>query len=695
MADLHVMYQPLGGGWVKLGTQTGGGRGVVAESIRLEGDRGEGGCLSASFKLKQDPRWIATQMEKATPIVVMDGAEPIWSGRIAETPMTFGEDDIEVGVNAQGWWQHLKDDCTDREWVIDDLSRFFDARQSAGAVLGTTGLYAAAQVQVGDGIITLMNPNGTVLSTNGRANAALDLGENNLARRIIVTYESSNIAANTSLTVGCGTTASITDPAHVGGGGGAVIANNAGASGTATVTPTTPSRFVILGLVTTLGHTAGADEWFKITSVKIFTDAADESGNASILKASTIIGETLDECCPNISPDRSRITTTALSLPQFPGSPGWRFAEELIRQANAPHGYLARLTPDPVPVFEYGPIPTDYRFVLGEGQYTLLEPAAQSLHGVANRVITEFEDAAGVRSYAESGGLENSLHYSQLSNGTFDVNTTGWSAAAGTLLRDTSPVYEGAGSLRMTSSGIGVSEAQTANEIAVAPSTEYRLKFAFYRRTALTVSSIRPTSNGATSLTQASSATELAALAAAMSAQAVNTWQVYTLRFRTNADTTNIGIFLQFTGSPATTAVANIDSVQITSELTTLLGRRGFQRTFLRPMSQRSTLATAEAIADLELDAAQFPPFKGTLGLVGRVNLKGGGSMDVSHIPGHGIGENVLISNLHDSNSQGLGRIGNITSAVYDHDKRMCVVGIDRDLRFISELRARLSLFAR
>jgi hypothetical protein len=148
MADLHVMYQPLDGGWVKLGTQSGGGRGVVAESIRLEGDRGEGGCLSASFRLKQDPRWIATQMEKATPIVVMDGAEAIWSGRIAETPMTFGEDDIEVGVNAQGWWQHLKDDCTDREWVVSDLSRWVDARSSSAAVL--TYASAIAQVTTGE-----------------------------------------------------------------------------------------------------------------------------------------------------------------------------------------------------------------------------------------------------------------------------------------------------------------------------------------------------------------------------------------------------------------------------------------------------------------------------------------------------------------------------------------------------------------
>lgn len=677
MADLSIMYQPLAGGWVKLGTQHGGGRGVVAESIRLEGDRGEGGCLSCSFKLKQDPRWIQTEMEKATPIVVMDGAEAIWSGRIAETPMTFGEDDIEVGVNAQGWWQHMKDDCTDREWVISDLSRWVDIRTQPNARL----LYAEDAshfvVNNANGYIQLaLQPNQTY-ATNSRCGVTIDLGANNTSKTVSVDYTSSNNSAGVSLYCYNHSTAYWADATNETGFG--PIANNAGASGTQTATFTTTRRYVTVFMyVTAGGATGAANIWFNLTGIRVFTDSADASAGASILKASTVISETLDACAPLISADRSRITTTSLSLPQFPGSPGWRYADELIKQANAPHGYLARLTPDPVPVFEYSPIPTDYRFVLGEGQYTLLEPAAQALQGVASRVITEYEDASGVRSYAEADVSDDLVSSPvQVTNPSATVDTSNWSG--GSLSRDTGTFQSTPASFRVTTPGYGAADLTQRPT----PGKKYTIRFYAKGNSATTIwvwAGGDKTTNPFPGWAQYVRPT------------LTTSWALYEIELTWPSNISTDGYSLTF---DADTVTINVDDIQIFEATANLIDRRGFRRTFLRPMTQRSTLATAQAISDLELADAQFPPFKGTIGTVGgRIPLKGGGSMDVSHLPAC-VGDNILLGNLHDPNTQGLGRIGNIQSVVYDHDKRQAIIGIDRDLSFITELRNRLSLFAR
>lgn len=691
MADLSIMYQPIAGGWVKLGTQTGGGRGVAPQSIRLEGDRGEGGCLSAQFTLKQDPRWINTELQAYTPIAVWDGAECIWSGRTIMAPTTFGEDDVEVVVQCQGWWQHLKDDCTDREWVVADLSRWADMRSQPGANLSK---YKANGIANTGAEIYIGWEAQAIINTGNYVGAVIDLGPNSGARAFSIDYTSSNNWGSGLLyVIGNASTIDVdgTGALFNNNGGATNIVNSAGASGTFSGTFASPARYV--GIVFYANGTLApptVDVFFKITGARLFTDSADVSAGASILKASTVISETLDAIAPKISRDRSRITTTALNLPQFPGAPGWRYGHELIQQANAPHGYVARLTPDPVPVFEYFPTPTDYRFVVGEGDYTLIEPAAQDGQLVYSRIISEYEDAAGVRGYASSITQPTRVSAAQLSNPSFDTNTTGWIATAGSITRDTGVFDTSPASLRITSTAGGAWGFQSpfATGAALEAGRTYRLAFRWRR--AATTGTVSFLLDGQPDYLNTSLYTTINAL---LASTALNTWVEVAYDFVSNGSAPYFNVLSTSAGALSST-IAYIDTVEIREQDAHIVARRGFNRTALRPMTHRSTAATAQAIADLELAAAKYPPFKGTITVTGSIPLKGGGSMDVSHLPAL-TGENILIKNLHDPNTQALGRLGNITSAVYDHDKQTVMIGIDRDLRFISQLRSRLEIVSR
>ncbi len=662
MADLSIMYQPIAGGWVKLGTQTGGGRGVNPESISLEGDRGEGGCLAASFKLKQDPRWINSEMQAFTPITVWDGAVCIWSGRTIMAPTTFGESDIEVVVQCQGWWQHLKDDCTDREWVISDLGRAIESRTTTDALLSIQS--ASIVTRSEGGALYLGVASGVPVTFSQRAGFHFDAGPNNLITRAVLVYTSSNNNGNLRIYASGMANTSMNG---IGGADSTNFINNAGASGTRAWTFATPRRYLSLALHVDGSHTPAADAWFQFSQVILFMDTADESGNASILKASTVISETLDAIAPKISRDRSRITTTALNLPQFPGSPAWRYADELIKQANAPHGYITRLTPEPLPVFEFFPVPTDYRFVVGQGEYTLVEPAAQDGQFVYSRIISEFEDAAGVRSYADSETTEWFYSTSQPTNPSFTVDASGW---GGGITRDT-------GSFNSSpASGLVPSAATAQTATLTTPLVVGRT----YRLEAMVIGS----SAGTITMGTAAPFGVIASSAVAIS----TSWALKTYEF-TCTDPAEVP-FVQWGGAVTT----RIDDVALRELGGNVVAQRGFRRTALRPMTHRTTLATAQAVSDLELDAAQFPPFKGTITVSGRIPLKGGGHLDVAHLPGM-TGENILIKNLQDPNTQALGRIGNITSAIYDHKTRRTMIGIDRDLKFISQIRDRLAIAQR
>lgn len=675
---LTVRIQPRDGNWITLGEQQDGGLGIHPESIEYGGDLSEYGCLDASFRIKQNPRWMHYHLEQFTPVVIADGGEHVWSGYIIATPTTFGEEDVEVVVQCEGWGQHLKDDCTDREWVIDGSARWVETRALPGITL--SGYTQGGQLSTDFGVLIASFGDGAVIQQDTAVmSVTLDLGEGNRAKRVIFT--SDNLGLNSaSVTLYARSSDSI-DPVAGGTYDDAVAsATPAAAATTYRGTFTTGYRYVHIFAYYTGGDSPFVgDGWFRVTNPIVFTDTADESGDASILKASTVVSEVLADLCPLISTDTSKIDTTTNNIPNFPGSPGWRYAHELIQQANAVEGCLARLSPDPVPVFEYAAKPTAPAFMVGAGEYTLAEPAAQDGRGVGSRVISEYTNSSGARgsaiTTAPAGANARSIPQTDIliSNPSAASDAASWTASGASVTRDTATFESTPASLNWELAVFGDTLTGDITGTALKGRT-YILAIAI-RSNAATVTAARIRFGTASDNIEHDIPVSLA-------------WEWHYISWTPRGDAATPSIVLTNTNGTADSAGNSIfaDSMTIGRDVTNILVTRGRRRTFLRPMDSTSNAATALAIAQLELDAAQYPPFRGTLIVQGRIRVPGGNTIPVTRIPSL-VGEQLLIENLRDPNTGNLGRTGRITTATYTADTDTTEIQIDNHDDFVSLVR--------
>lgn len=680
-SDFSVALQERDGKWVRLGDQATGGFGVVMDSLRFTGDLREYGCLEASWIMRMNPKWPRNIIEHFTPAVIYRGAEPVWSGRIIAAPTNYGEDTF-VTVQCQGWGQHTKDDCTDREWVIDDLSRWKDTKSHPSV---TVANYHGFAPQIGDGTIILPCPRASTIENLKAVSATLDLGPNQRATRAVATFKSVVAPGTVSFHVYLRINDS---PNFVGGGsyGQSITDNPPTTDTTVAVTGSPGGRYVHIawyydGATTTVG----GDHSIIVSSLKVFTDTADESGNASILKASTIISEALAACCPMISTDTSKITTTSTNIPNFPGSPGYRYANELIDQANSIHGYITRLSPDPVPVFEFSAQPTDYSFVLGADEYQLEEPAAQDGRAVYNRVISEYEDATGIKAYSEVVDTNYSgSNVTQFANPGFEVNTSNWTAVLGTITRDTVVFDVGVASLRVTD--VAGAFTTRSDLIQLVPRDTYVMTFR-YRR-AVTHSAGTFTLLDSSGQTLSYRGMSNLFTVTDINNSALGSFATFTFQF-TAPDDGQVRFDYSGTTSPINQIAGYLDNFQIFQRRNNAVSRRNFTRAALRPMDVKSNSTIAGAFAQLELDNSQYPPFKGTLSVQGYIRNKGGSKTHVSKLPSR-VGDAVLIEDLMDPNSGAIGRRGIIQSAEYNAVTDTCTFSIDDPTGFIEVLRNRL-----
>lgn len=701
--EFSIELQERDGYWNTLGCQPTGGSWFIASSLMMTGDLLEKGCLEASWVMKMDPRFPRQCIEHYTPVVISRGGEPIWSGRIIAAPTNFGEDSF-VTVQCQGWGQHLKDECTDRQWLISDLSRWVDMRATAHSTLQYDRHCAAGQVNVGDGEIYLAFPHGSTVGQYGMCGVVLDLGpnpENWLTTQATaqMTYTATTAAAcanaiNASIKMMAVTYDDIFQAAGTSTLVSQLVSDTAGPYapfGSPSANPAPPwadgYRYVHIYIQANTGITMSGDLWVKISQVNVWPDENDQTGGTNILKASTIIKETLTKVCPLISSDQSRITATSTAVPNFPGGKGFKYGHELIEQANSFHGYVARLSPEPTPVFEFFPQPTDYSYAIGNGEYSFIEPAAQDGRNVYSKVISEFEDASGVYSYAASDSPFDTYSPVQHPNPTFDVNTNNWSTPSGTITRDTGVFDSTPASGRLTSgpggSG-GFYFSYPASQLTgLIPGRKYRFRFRWRRTAAISSGEffINDSTGSRVTTTNISGGNILTTT--------INTW--VTMEYDFIAPTTGALDYAGFgAGSAiaASTIFAYIDSVEILMQSSSVAARR-MGRTALRPMGVRSTPAMALAMSALELENCKYPPFKGTIGVQGRIRTKGGNTIHVSKLPAL-VGDAILIEDLTDPNTGAMGRQGVIQQATYNAETDICELTIDDPTGFIEILRNRL-----
>ena len=338
--ETTVWIKPLDLPWEQVGT--GQFQGITPENINLEADTW--GPSNATFDLRREPDAPALDLSAGAEVEVHVAGVNVWDGFVSSTPKKRG--DLVVSVVCRGWQDELDGRIFTAGYVHTTLSDFKDARSFVDTTLGSSaGLFAAAPSVSTDKGITLMWPKSTVVAAHGKAGAILDLGPGLTGKRVVVTWESSNNDASTQAVVagsdaaaGPSTGTSLEDIITVG------LAS--GASGTSSASFTTARRYISFRIQDTgSGHTPGSDVWFKVTACKVFADTAYESGDASILKASTVVADALSKGTLALSSDRSGIDTTSFSIPDLWPDPKGVTARELISKVNAYHNWTAKLEP--------------------------------------------------------------------------------------------------------------------------------------------------------------------------------------------------------------------------------------------------------------------------------------------------------------------------------------------------------------
>lgn len=431
MAESVVRVQALDGAWETVGVDRLAG--VWPENLELSSDQwGSKGC---TFDLRRDPTASWPDLLAFTPIEVDIDGQLSWSGRVSETPSRDGTDRV-MSVVGEGWQHHLDDDLVDRKWVVTALGGWRDLRGVPDALLGVSAgkLPVAPQVDVGNGTIRIAWPAGTAVVQNTYASVVLDLGPANLAKRIVVTADAGGFDQDTRLYVrGC---ASPSDPINGSPQTDAGILALGGLSTSTTFSGNLSSgyRYVYLivfrnGVTTTQ---AAVDSWCRIKDVQVFAETAYESGNASVLKASTVVSDVLDRGTPLLSTDRSGITATSFSLPEY-APDGPRTPREHIGAVNAFHGWMAKVDPDRRMVFQA--LPSRPKFTLGDwSAFELQDAAGSSGADIYNRVLVTGQDPAGQavqvsRTAVQAFGLPTIPQTDiVVSNPSFETNTAGWSS---------------------------------------------------------------------------------------------------------------------------------------------------------------------------------------------------------------------------------------------------------------------------
>jgi len=268
-----VWVRPLNGVWQAIGTATD--RGVWHEGLTLISD--QPGPKSATFTLYRSARGIFPDLLADTPVIVEVAGVRVWAGRISDAPEQSGAA-RQIDVSCDGWQAHLDDDAYERTYVHTDLTAYQDSRTILTAALTT--LTQAWNVASDNGVITLGLAAGASAAIGTAGGVTLDLGPASTAKRIVITWDSSNNGGTNISFRARGSN----DPNVAAGGSDAInFTLNGGASGTTGGTFSTDCRYVHLFLVANAALAPGSDLWLKVKSALVVADTAYESGNASIL----------------------------------------------------------------------------------------------------------------------------------------------------------------------------------------------------------------------------------------------------------------------------------------------------------------------------------------------------------------------------------------------------------------------------
>lgn len=377
--DATIRLQPVGGQWETLGADRL--RGLVAENIEAVSD--SWGPSALSFEIKAEPGAMRPDLLPFTPIELEVDGMVCWAGRVKERPA--GE--RVHNVQCEGWQFHLDDDVYDRNYVHTRMSDWSDARSNLSENLAQA--IVAAQVSTNGGLL-LGFPAGTAIANQARASALIDLGPDNVCKRITVTYTSS-ATANLRLAVRAFATFPTVD--------NAAELDNAPVAASATVGYAFPTarRWLRLDFQNDTGApvTPAADAWVQFSTIRLYRDSAYEFANTTILKADMVVKDARGSATL-LNQANDYITAGTFNIPEFVTA-GYQTPRDVIEAANAYENYRLKIGGPDLKTLVFGPKPLSPLFEVGDWSGSEFSDGSISGQEIFNKVVVEATGPDGAR----------------------------------------------------------------------------------------------------------------------------------------------------------------------------------------------------------------------------------------------------------------------------------------------------------
>ena len=614
MKQTTIAIQDLSGSWAQIGTGTL--RGIQPSDVELTSDTW--GAKDATFTLTRELYVPWPDVQAFAPVEITVGGVVVWRGRVVDAPTNSAS--RSISVRCEGTQNHLDDDQFEHVYVHTDLSQWVDVRSSLDADL--TNFKQAATVSNDNGL-TVGFPANVELENVAVAAVGLDLGPDQLATRIVVTWNWRNGTGNGNQVWNVWTSNEGIGAGSLTNVGGTPNPGTGNTSGTSAFTISTPARYIHLGIQSLAGgnFTPAGELSMSFESVQVFTDSSYESGNVSILRGDQIVNDALDTATVKLSSDRSLVDSTGSSfyIPEFAPS-GPRTPRQAIEAANAFYDWRTKVDESDRFVFEDRTGEAPAVRVGRWGSSSFEDASSASGDDVFNKVIVSGQYGANqpIREIVTSGDLSNvvledvtSAHHS---NPGFEGGTSGWTASGSTITQVTTP-HSGTYGGRWDNSG--ASDALGINDYLEATLTGtflagVRYHFEIWMRTNsgtttavqfqvgdFTTGDLTPNVYNRLPWSVPSSY--------GIPSHAVKTWVP-------KQTTTNVKFRITDRGSGK---FFYVDDLAVTAGLPTVVDRRQFTRAHTLDASFMLTDNSANRLGKIFLEAHRTTPFKGQGQIVG------------------------------------------------------------------------------
>ncbi len=669
-----VRLQALDGTWETCGAN----RAVKVSPETISYNHNEWGPDKASFDLHRSPIAIWSDIGAFTPVEIEIGGVIVWEGRTGETPLRAGPESV-INVQCAGYQYQTDDDVYQRAYVHSKLTDWKDSRSFTECQLPTYRQSGGVQVQ--QGRVTLGYAKGAIVA-NGQGNGiTLDLGPSTPgAEYVSVDLELvGNAEGFTFFIIG-----------HDGFDQGTEVWANrvdavsgAGLSSGNFQGGLSARRFIsILFYHPGAEVTQAADVSIVLTGIRVFTSTSFESGGLSTLTADQVIRDALERATMLLSNDYSQIQQATFPIPDFVLSK-LSTPKEAIEAANAYHNWVTKVLIGRRLAFRARPSAATLEIGAWSGG-ALENTSANNGAEIYSRVMVEASGPDGSplvveRTASQQPGVQpRAISSPAPTNPSLATNTASWAATNGTISRDTSTFDTGPASLKVVIPGGVLTKITEQFTGTFKKGVAYKLAFA------VRISESRYIAARFGFASDAGSATYLIA-------SAFGIWNLHSIVWVPLQDRPVVTFTVERGPGPAGTLW--LDSLSLAALTPTLVDRRGFRRTKTIQMSNATTPAEGQQIADIYLQGHMTTPFKGSaVAVPGSVRrVIGGQPMHPSQLGLH-TQELLRLSHLIDPDTGGVGRDGTIAEVSYTHADQKAQVVLDDKRANFDALLSRLAV---